>query len=519
MTLLTQWLVDAAQAWPAKPAAEFCDAQGPAAAITFGELHAESDALARALQGRGLGPGARVAVLHGNARAALVWFWGVLKAGAIHVDVPLLAAPDVIQAIVDEARPAAIVMDESAAAKLGTQLTGTWQVFVSQPVVALPTAVTLETLLSEVPGPASPAVQVVPDDVALVVYTSGTTGQPSGVMLTHRNFVTNLEDSNALMHLGPGERILVVVPLYYIHGRMQMLLHAMLGGTLVFSAGFQFPSSVLREMHARKVTAFSGVPYHFRQLLTRSKLAEQPPPTLRYVLVTGGALEVAELDALQTALPDVDVHIAYGQTEAAPRITWLGPADRVRKAGSVGIALPRVQLEILGAGDHPLPRGEAGEVVAGGPNIMPEYVGGTAHASGRLDAKGRLRTGDLGYVDDDGFLFLVGRSSDMIKTAGERVFPGEIERVLAEHAAVVECAVIGVPDATLGERIVAFVVLQAESAVDVAALKGHCLASLPFVRVPKAFHIVPELPKTGSGKVRRAELVSLVPSTTQPERT
>ena len=248
------------------------------------------------------------------------------------------------------------------------------------------------------------------------------------------------------------------------------------------------------------------MPYHFKQLLDRSKMSKNPPPKLRYVLITGGALGMGELKRLDEALPDAGIHIAYGQTEASPRVTYIGPDELFVKEGSVGRALPNVKLEILGSDEQPVGPDEIGEVAAGGPNIMKGYVSGDHVELGKIDSKGRLRTGDLGRVDPDGHLFLVGRSSEMIKSAGERIFPQEIEEVLLQHDRVEEAAVIGVKDPTLGERMIAYLKLTAGDPVEPATFKGHCLQSLPFVRVPKAFVVLDDLPKTGSGKVSRGAL-------------
>jgi len=308
------------------------------------------------------------------------------------------------------------------------------------------------------------------------------------------------------MGLTADDSILVVVPLYYIHGRMQLLLHAMLGGTVVFSAGFTFPAKVHAELVDSGVTGFSGVPYHFTQLLRRSKLAAKPPPALRYVLITGGALSAGGLDQLRAALPGVGIHLAYGQTEAAPRITWIGPEELPVKKGSVGRALPNVKLEILGPDEQPVGPGQVGEVAAGGPNIMKGYVSGDERELGKIDDQGRLRTGDLGKLDDDGHLYLVGRSSEMIKSAGERIFPQEIEEVLHKFPGVAEVAVIGLPDEVLGERVIAYLTAQEGHTLPRLELKAHCLAAMPFVRVPKEFRVVDSLPQTASGKVSRGEL-------------
>jgi len=514
--LLIDWLRADAKNFSDKTAAIFCGAKPPNDRITFAELDQRSDRVAAYLHAQGIGPGDRVALLYDNSIAALCWFWGVLKVGAATVDVPGLAGRPTIQAILDEAKPKAICIDPQQFAKhvgieeplhLPPLVLSTHEALAAKAAVAsLERGVELlDDILAQY-EPRTVAPDVTEDDVALIVYTSGTTGMPNGVMLSHRNFISNLTAGNELMQLTSDDSILVVVPLYYVHGRMQLLWHTMLGGTMVFSAGFQFPQKVLQELAQYATTGFSGVPYHFKQLLDRSKIAETPLPALRYVLVTGGALPMEELKRLQLALPTTEIHLAYGQTEAAPRITWIGPRELFVKEGSVGRALPNVKLEILGAHEEPLPAGQVGEVAAGGPNIMKGYVSGDHVALGKIDAQGRLRTGDLAYLDEDGHLFLVGRSSEMIKSAGERIFPQEIEDVLAKHPRVEEVAVIGVKDPTLGERIVAYVKLRDGGSIEPSELKAHCLKSLPFVRVPKTFVIKDELPKTGSGKVSRGAL-------------
>ncbi|MEM9456964.1 MAG: class I adenylate-forming enzyme family protein [Myxococcota bacterium] len=502
-----------ARAHPDKPAAIF-----PDASITFGDLDGQSDKVAAALKARGLGPGDHVAILSDNSLPSLVYFWGILKAGAQSVDMPTLAGAATLASVLAEAGPAGIVIDPKQLGKHGGPdgLSLPEHVFTTQAAQATADeqgrqVITLEALLAEAgaeagAGAAAPQPAVTPQDVAMIVYTSGTTGRPNGVMLSHENFVTNLQASNELMGLTADDSILVVVPLYYIHGRMQLLMHAMTGGTVVFSAGFTFPAKVHKELCDSGVSGFSGVPYHFKQLLDRSKLAKQPPPKLRYVLITGGALSPSSLERLNEALPNTGIHLAYGQTEAAPRITWIGPEELFVKRGSVGRALGNVTLEILGPNEEPVGPDIVGEVAAGGPNIMKGYVSGDERELGKIDAQGRLRTGDLGRVDADGHLFLVGRSSEMIKSAGERIFPQEIEDVLQQLDGVAEVAVIGLPDETLGERIVAYLIAKPGHTLERPQLKAHCLAAMPFVRVPKEFVVVDQLPQTASGKVSRSKL-------------
>lgn len=499
-----------AEAQADKPAAIFPDAR-----IGFSELDRRSDRVAAALAARGIGPGDRVAILCDNGLAPVVWFWAILKTGAQTMDMPTLAGRDVLQAVLDEGQPKAIVIDPKQLAKHtgdeGLRLPAMVLTMLEGDELGRSRGVPVTTLEAleaegEAMGGRAPDPAITEDDVAMIVYTSGTTGRPNGVMLSHRNFVSNLQDSNELMGLTADHSILMVVPLYYIHGRMQQLMHAMTGGTVVYSAGFTFPAKVHAELVQSRVRGFSGVPYHFNQLLERSKLATQPPPDLEYVLITGGALAPAVLERLRDAMPKVGIHLAYGQTEAAPRITWIGPEELFTKVGSVGRALPSVTLEILGSDEQPVGPNVVGEVAAGGPNIMKGYVSGDERELGKIDAKGRLRTGDLGRLDEDGHLFLVGRSSEMIKSAGERIFPQEIEDVLHRLPGVAEVAVIGLPDEMLGERVVAYIIPTEGAELERGQLKQHCLAAMPFVRVPKEFVLVRELPQTASGKVSRSKL-------------
>ncbi|MEQ8272119.1 MAG: class I adenylate-forming enzyme family protein [Deltaproteobacteria bacterium] len=491
---LVDFLTRAADRDPEHLAAVF-----PDTSITYGALDRRSNAVAAHLASIGVAPGDRVSLLWGNALEGFVAFWGVLKLGAVNVDLPGLAQRGTIETILEEAKPKALVAEPALLEKIegGTPL-GHKPAVVSN---------ILELGESEV-RPANPRE---PDDVALVVYTSGTTGRPKGVMLSHENFASNLTAANDWMHLDANDSILVVVPSYFVHGRMQILMHAMIGGTLVFSAGFHFPKKVVQEIVDHRVTGFSGVPYHFKSLMKSFAAAETPD--LKYVLCTGGALSLTEQDKLREALGEgVGIHTAYGQTEAAPRITYASPEDLFGRRGTAGRPLSNVLVEILGDDDEVLPLGEVGEVVASGPNIMKGYVSGDEVTSGRLDAKGRLRTGDLGRLDD-GHLFLVGRKSDMMKLAGERVFPQEIEDVLNRHDAIVESAVFAVPDDRMGERLIACVVLEAGQSLTMAELRPHCLEHMSFVRVPRELHVVAELPKTGSGKINRGKIPSLVPST------
>jgi long-chain acyl-CoA synthetase len=509
--LVFDLLREAARRFPDKEAAVFADER-----ITFAALLRTARQVAARLHRLGIGPGRRVALLYDNSPAALAYFWGTLCAGAEVVDLPALAGQAAIGKMLEECRPAALAVGPRQLMRLGIEASSRAPGLLLSTADAAPHAavgasgrrlVTLEEVRAE-ESPAACDPTGTADEVAMIIYTSATTGQPKGVMLSHDNVCSNIVAFNSRLGLTPQDSLLVIVPLHFIHGRTQLLTHAMIGGTLFFSAGFQFPKAVLDELQRHQVTGISGVPFHFASLLALSSFNSVSLPHLRNVTITGGAPSLAMLRQLAQALPEVRVHLNYGQTESGPRLTYLGPGEIFERAGSCGRALPGVRLEILGAGGESLPSGVVGEVVAGGAGIMRGYVSGDERASGHIDEHGRLHTGDLGHLDEDGYLHLAGRSSDMIKCAGERIFPREIEEVLDGCAGVCESAVLGLADPVFGEKIVACVVLEPGASLTLAELRTHCLRSLPFVRTPKEMRFLRALPKTSSGKVARAALAS-----------
>jgi acyl-CoA synthetase (AMP-forming)/AMP-acid ligase II len=508
--LLSDFLTETARRVPGKTAAAFPGAAGALDTITFAALDRAARQVAARLGRLGVGPGKRVAILYDNSLPALIYFWGVLRAGAQPVDVPGLAGTAAIAGMLAESRPAALAAAPRQLAKLGAEG------LAAAPPILLSTAdagaeaggravVALEEILAvEAPVEAPPA--VAPGDVALIIYTSGTTGRPKGVMLSHDNLRSNVLAFNSRIGLVAEDSLLVIVPLHFIHGRIQLLTHTLLGATLYFSGGFQFPKNVLGEIERHQVTGVSGVPFHFVTLLSHTKLKATPLPHLKNITITGGAPSPAALRELQDAVPHVRIHLNYGQTESSPRLTYLEPEEVFRRVGSCGRALPGVTIELLGEDDQPVPPGQVGQVVATSPGIMKGYVSGDERTSGRIDGRGRLRTGDLGRFDADGYLYLSGRSSEMIKSAGERIFPREIEEVIDAFDGVAESAVLGLPDPVLGEKLVACVTVKEGATIVLGDLRAHCLKSLPFVRTPREVRFVKSLPKTASGKIVRASL-------------
>jgi long-chain acyl-CoA synthetase len=506
--LLPDLLIEAAERSADKLAAVF-----PRGQATFSWLERQSLGVAARLNRLGIGPGARVAILCDNTLTGLVYYWGILRSGAATVDLPPNAGQAAIEAALEESRPRALAVEPHHLKRI---IAEGWRacpgVLLSTAEAPAASGKSLHTLEEIAATSGGEARLPRPDasSVAMIIYTSGTTGRAKGVMLSHENLLSNVTSWSARLGLTEQDSLLLVAPLNYIHGRIQLLTYTKVRGTLFFSAGFQFPQVVVQELARHAPTGFSGMPYHFSTLLRSSKLKATPLPRLRDLIITGGALPPSRLRELQDAVPHAALHVNYGLTESSPRLTYHGPSHEIfARPTSCGRALPGVTLEILGEDSESLPPLTIGAVVASGPGIMKGYVSGDERASGRIDAQGRLRTGDLGFLDAEGYLYLSGRSSEMIKSAGERVFPGEIEEVLEAHPSVSESAVFGVPDPLLGERIVAYVVPAPGHEPSLQGLRTHCLKSLPYVRTPKEVHIVPALPKTSSGKTTRNALRTL----------
>ncbi|MGI9510098.1 MAG: class I adenylate-forming enzyme family protein, partial [Geminicoccaceae bacterium] len=293
---------------------------------------------------------------------------------------------------------------------------------------------------------------------------------------------------------------------------MQLLIHHLAGAAVHLAKDFAFPQQIVRSLQKTAVTGFSGVPFHFNSLIENSSFLEADLPALRWLTVTGGRLDATRIQTIRKAKPEVDFLVAYGQTECAPRATALSPARIDQKPNSVGSAIRGVRVLILDDDGKPRPQGEIGDVVVEGPNVMAGYWRQPEATREVVDSEGRLHTGDLGYLDEDGDLFLAGRKSQMIKSAGERIVPKEIETVLASAEDVLEAVVVGVPDKILGERVEAHIKLakeasdQAESAL-IDRYRRCCLKSMPLSRAPKRFHLWHEFPRRDNGKVDAQRLI------------
>ncbi len=342
-------------------------------------------------------------------------------------------------------------------------------------------------------------------DIAQIIYTSGTTGEPKGVMLRHSNLVANTNSIVRYLKLKSNDSIMAVLPFFYSYGNSILLTHIAAGGSLVVNQNFIYPNVILDEMVKEEITGFSGVPSTYAILLHRSAIKEYRFPHLRYLTQAGGAMSPKLAGKLKAILPDVDMYIMYGQTEASARLSYLDPEYFHSKAGSIGKAIPGVTLELLDPEGKPVAVGQVGEIVARGDNIMEGYWG-KPEETARVLRTEKLWTGDLARMDEEGYLFIEGRKTDMIKSGSHRIGPKEIEETILEHEAIHEAAVIGIEDEILGEAIKACVVLKPGASCTSKELIRHCRKLLPAYKTPQHVEFYNDLPKTTTGKISKKDL-------------
>jgi acyl-CoA synthetase (AMP-forming)/AMP-acid ligase II len=469
--------------------------------VTYGQLWADVRRFAAALRERGVTRGDRVALVLPNGIEAVVACYGTWLFGGVVVPLNAQARSRDLGRCLSHAE-AAIVVHEREHADVSSALAS-----MSEPPQSLVWKYADALSPHAVTEPEPRAVQT-PDSLAMLLYTSGTTGRPKGVMLTHGNLVANVRAVVQYLALTGDDSVVSILPFYYSYGASVLHTHLSVGGRVVLEPNLVFPHLVLEAIARERVTGLSGVPSTFALLLGRASVASYDLSSLRYVTQAGGAMAPSMTQRVRKAIPHARLFVMYGQTEATARLTWLPPERLDDKLGSVGIPVPGTRLEVRrddGSVAEPL---EVGEVWVTGDHVMLGFAKDPA-ATRAVIHDGWLKTGDMGHLDLEGFLFLSGRRSDMIKTGAHRIHPTDIEEVIAEVAGVSEVAVIGIHDELLGQVVKAYVV--ATGALSPERIRAHCRERLAPYKIPKQVELVPFLPKTSSGKVQRVRLNPIDP--------
>lgn len=461
---------------------------------TYGQLRDACARLAGELAARGVEPGDRVGLLGENSLFWVAAYLAILKLGAVAVPFPTVSTPDDFHRKERFVRSKALCIERKLERRFSSGIAGDL-ILVNDDVLAAP-------------GPSrwdSPQLNFDVHRDAALMLTSGTTALPRAVRITHRNIQANTDSIIQYLELDSRERILVVLPFYYCFGTSLLHTHLRAGGSLALCNTFAYPETALDMLQSSESTGLAGVPSTFQTLLRNSTFPSRRFPSLRKVQQAGGKLQKVFLEELRACLPEARIFVMYGQTEATARLSYLPPELFETKMGSIGRGIPGVSLRVLNESGQDVKPGEVGEIVAWGENVSPGYLD-DPESSAETFGGGMLRAGDLATVDEDGFIYIVDRKSDFIKSLGHRVSSQEIEARVLEVQDVVAAAAIGEPDPVQGEAIKVFITLRKGSPISPDAVLQHCRATMARHMVPKQIVVLDRLPTNAHGKVVKAML-------------
>jgi o-succinylbenzoate---CoA ligase len=490
--------------WLAARASEFPDRTALVAggrAWTYAELDGDATRMARQLAALGARNGDRIATLLNNGAAAAILPHATLRLGATIVPLNVRLSESEVAWQLADCAPRLLLGESRTLDEIRTADTGILSVSVDAEgaeQLGKPSLGDIEE--ADVPLRLTHEA----DSVLAIIYTSGTTGRPKGAMLTVANFWWSAAGSALNLGTQDNDRWLACLPLFHVGGLSIVIRSAIYGTTAVIHDGFE-AKAVNAAIDNDGITMVSVVALMLERMLDARDSAPFPP-TLRVALVGGGPAPRALLArAIAAGIPTAQT---YGLTEACSQVATLLPDDAEQKLGSAGRVLRPNELRIASGDEREARPNEEGEILVKGPIVMAGYFG-QPDAASRTIVDGWLHTGDVGRLDEDGYLFVLDRRDDLIVTGGENVYPAEVEAVLSSHPAVIEAAVIGVDDPQWGQRVVAIVRLDAESNTthEASDLQTFCRANLAGYKIPREIRIVEDpLPRTASGKLRRATL-------------
>jgi long-chain acyl-CoA synthetase len=472
--------------------------------------------LAHALQARGVCRGDRVVIFMDNTWQCAVSIYGILIAGGVFVIVNPQTKTDKLAFILRDS-DARILLTEPNLLRVFTsvaEMLPKLKVLCAFEAKILPTGVeNMDDALANMPIK-PPLQSTISLDLAALIYTSGSTGEPKGVMHTHQSMLFALQSLVEYLRLEKTDRLLCLLPLAFDYGLYQLLMTFYTGASLVLERSFTYPAQALNMMEAEGVTVFPGVPTIFTMLLAAHEHKPLSFPKIRRVTNTAAALPSSFNSRLREIFPSADIYRMYGLTECK-RVSYLPPEQIDQKPDSVGIAIPGTEVMVLDSAGQPVKPGEVGTLYVRGSHVMLGYWNQPEKSAymlkqGLLPGERMLCTHDLFTVDEDSYLYFIGRTDDIIKSRGEKISPLEVETVVYGIPGIREVAVLGMPDPLLGQAVIAFVSAMEGSSISEAQIKKLCKDKLEAFMVPKHVRFLAELPKSANGKTDKKALAALL---------
>ena len=483
---------------------------------SFSDLADRSNRLANALAGMGVGQGDKVGMLQVNCNECIEVYFATAKLGATYVPLNFRARAEELEFMINFSEASALFLGQRYVKMVNSmreQIPGMKNfVSVEGPAEGM---LDYESVIAEA-DPEEVFTDIDDNDTSILMFTAGTTGQPKGVMLTHDNLATYVLNNVSPADPDIEEKNILTVPLYHIAG-MQAVLAAVYGGrTLVVQRQFD-PSDWMTLVETESVTRAMMVPTMLKQLMEHEEFPKRNLSSLQVITYGAAPMPVEVITKAIEVFPGTRFINAFGQTESASTITMLTPEDHViegtpgeraiklKRLGSIGRALGDTEVKIFDEDGSEQPVDEVGEIVARGPRVMKGYWK-AEEATNSTIRNGWLYTGDIGYMDEAGYIFLSGRAKDIIIRAGENISPEQVEATLHSHPAIDEAAVIGVPDPQWGEKVRAIVALKAGAQASEADIIEHCRGQLASFKKPESVIFVDSLPRNPLGKVLKRVL-------------
>lgn len=508
---LSKQLHQTASSLPQKPAFHFMEQT-----TTYQQLDAAVTKFASGLEQLGVKKGDHIALLLGNSPYFVIGMYGALRLGATVIPINPIYTPDEISYILKNGDVKVVIALDlllPLIEKMNPLLSGVKHYLICETPKENDQAVQLENL-SVYPKLKSFTIilgngqlnfeepELQDDDVAVILYTSGTTGKPKGAMLTHKNLYSNAIDVSNYLKMSESDRVITVLPMFHVFC-LTVSLNAPLmnGATLIIFPRFS-PTEVFSLTKKYEATVFAGVPtmYNFLLQLPDAEVADLQ--SLRLCISGGASMPVALLKNFEKKF-NVAISEGYGLSEASP-VTCFNPLDRPRKPGSIGTSIIHVENKVVNELGEEVPVGEVGELIVRGPNVMKGYYKLPEDTAATI-RDGWLYTGDLAKMDEEGYFYIVDRKKDMIIVGGYNVYPREVEEVLYDHPEILEAAVLGVPDPNVGEAVKCYVVSKNPDLTE-AELLQYCKEHLAKYKVPSTIEFLEELPKNTTGKILRRAL-------------